>query len=368
MRSPRPKALVINPGSTSTKMALYHGRKVIFETELKHSRRSLERFARVLDQVAFRKRAALRALAREGVALAEIDVFVGRGGLLRPVPGGTYEVNDVMLRDLRTGRFGEHASNLGGILAAELAAEHGKNAYVADPPVVDELSDVARVSGHPDLPRRSVFHALSQKAVARQAAARLGKPYEKCNLIIAHVGGGVSVGAHRRGRVVDVNNALEGEGPFTPERTGGLSLLAFYRYALGKGLSPEQAARLVTRDGGLGAHLGTNDCRRIEQRIAAGDEKCRLVFDAFVYQVGKEIGAMAAALAGKVDAIVLTGGVVRGSLFRRKLKRMVRFLAPVHVLIGPSEMAALGLAGMEAYTGLRKTRTYGNVDHDGEEV
>ena len=349
---------VINPGSTSTKVALYAGRRRRFSEEIRHSRQALDRLGGVIAQEPLRRRAILKALRRDGTSPDGIDVYVGRGGLLRPVAGGVYEVNDRMLADLRQCRYGEHASNLGAILAADLAWAHGKVAYIVDPVVTDELSDVARLSGHPDLPRRSVFHALSQKAAGRRAAARLGKPYEACNLIVAHVGGGVSVAAHQNGRVVDVNNALDGEGPFTPERTGGLAVLAFYRYGLAHGLDERGAAELITRNGGLGAYLGTNDSAEIERRIAAGDRQAEGVYEAFIYQVAKEIGAMAAAMSGAVDAVVLTGGVVRGGRFRRQLRRRIGFIAPVLVLAENSEMKALATAAMEVYKGVRTAEVY----------
>jgi len=350
--------LVINPGSTSTKVALFAGSRCRFSEEVRHSRRALARAGGIIAQEPLRRRAVLKALRRHGADPGEIDVYVGRGGLLRPVPSGVYEVNDRMLADLRACRYGEHASNLGAILAADLARAHGKAAYIADPVVTDELADVARLSGLPGLPRRSVFHALSQKAAGRRAARRLGKAYEACNLIVAHVGGGVSVAAHRKGRVVDVNNALDGEGPFTPERTGGLAALAFYRHGLARGLDERAAGELITRKGGLAAYLGTNDCAEIERRIAAGDRRAKAAHDAFIYQVAKEIGAMAAALGGAVDAVVLTGGVVRGARFRRQLRRRIGFIAPVLVGGENSEMNALATAAREVYNGVRKPEVY----------
>jgi len=357
MKRPAPKIFVINPGSTSTKVALFAGGKSLFEAELTHARRALDAFGGIMAQADFRRQAALDALADHGAALEDIDVFIGRGGLLRPVSGGVYKVNRKMLNELRRCTHGEHASNLGAIIAADLAARYGKAVYIADPVAVDELSDVARISGHPDLPRRSIFHALSHKAVAEKAAARLGKAYRRCNLIVVHLGGGVTVGAHRRGAVVDVNHGLEGEGPFTPERTGAMALMPFLRYVREKRLSHADAEKLITRQGGLLAHLGTNDCRRIEQKVAAGNRKFALVYDAFIYSIAKQIGAMAAALCGKVDAIVLTGGVVRGKLFLRKLRGMVRFIAPIHVIMD-SEMEALAAAALAVATGKKKAKVY----------
>lgn len=357
--SPKPPNIyVVNPGSTSTKIALFAGTKVVFEEELKHSHRATARFDGVVAQADFRRRMAADALAEHKVALADIDAFVGRGGLLRPVPGGIFKVNRRMLGDLTSCKYGEHASNLGALIIWPWARSTGKGAYIANPVVVDEMADIARISGHPDIPRKSIFHALSQKAVAAKAAARLGKPYEKLNLIVAHLGGGVTIGAHRRGKVVDVTNGLEGDGPMTPERTGALPLLPFLKYIAAKELSASEAARLVTREGGLLAHLGTNDCRRIEAKASSGNRKFKLVYDAFIYQVAKGIGAMATVLAGKVDAIVLTGGAIRGPMLRRQLRRRVRFLAPVHVIIENLEMEALALAALEVLTGRKRAKVY----------
>lgn len=353
-----PSIFVINPGSTSTKIALFAGTRCRFDVEVKHDAAELAKCPTIISQDRVRRSALDKALADEKVPPRSIDIFIGRGGLLRPVPEGVYEVNPAMLDDLRSCRYGQHASNLGGILAAEFAAADGKKAYIANPVVVDELSDEARLSGHPDIPRRSIFHALSQKAAARKVAARLGKPYHKCNLIVAHMGGGITIGAHRRGRVVDVNNGLDGEGPFTPERTGSLPLLPFLKWVDEKKLEYQQVYKTLTRGGGLLAHLGTNDCRLIEDRAAAGDAKFAPVYDSFIYGVAKQIGAMAAAMEGKVDAIVLTGGVVRGPLLVKKLKKYVSFIAPVHVVIKNSEMLALAEAALDLHTGAQKAAQY----------
>lgn len=358
MTSSQPTILVINPGSTSTKIAVFRGTRCRFETELKHDARTLAQFGSINGQAHYRRDALLAFLHEHGIEPQDVDVFIGRGGLLRPLSSGVYAINDAMLADLRECRYGEHASNLGAIMAMELAAPLGKPAYIANPVVVDELSDVARITGHPDVPRRSIFHALSQKAVAAKAARKLGKPYEKCNLIVAHLGGGITIGAHKKGRVVDVNNALDGEGPFSPERTGAVPFLPFYRYCHEQDMTPDQVRKFITRNGGLLAHLGTNDCRLIEDKVAAGDTRFTLVYDAFIYQVAKSIGAMAAALSGKVDAIVLTGGVVRGNIFLRKLRARVRFIAPVFAIMRNSEMEALAEAAYAASRGKREVKSY----------
>ena len=353
-----PKIFVINPGSTSTKVGLFAGARAVFDEELKHSCKELAGFDGIIDQTDFRRDLVSKILDDRGLSAGDIDAFVGRGGMLRPVPGGAFRVNTRMLRDLRTCKYGEHASNLGAMIAWELAQAAGKRAYIANPVVVDELDDIARISGHPAFPRKSVFHALSHKAVAEKVAAKLGKPYEKLNLIVVHLGGGVTVGAHRKGKVVDVNNGLEGEGPFTPERTGGMALLPFVKYVLEKKLSYSDVSKLVSRNGGMLAHLGTNDCKVIEGKVLAGSEKHALIYDAFIYQVAKAIGEMAAVLSGKVDLIVVTGGVARGPMFRRELAKRVRFIAPIHVILRNSEMAALALAGLDVLTGRKRARVY----------
>jgi butyrate kinase len=353
-----PLIFAINPGSTSTKIALFAGSRCRFDIEVRHDAAELARCATIIAQDEIRRPALAKALADRGVEVESIDIFMARGGLLRPVPSGIYLIGERMLDDLRSCKYGQHACSLGAILAAEMAGACGKKAYIADPPVVDELSDEARLSGHPEIPRRSTFHALSQKAAARTVAAKLGKDYRKCNLIVAHMGGGISVGAHRKGRVIDVNNGLDGEGPFTPERTGSLPLLPFFHWATDRKLTLQQVYKAVTRHGGLLAHLGTNDCRVIEDKAAAGDAKFARVYDAFIYGIARQIGAMAAALEGKVDAIVLTGGVVRGPLLVRKLKRAIGFIAPVHLVVKNSEMAALASAALDLHRGLQKARLY----------
>ena len=353
-----PNILVVNPGSTSTKVALFRGARKMFDDEVRHTRKELDRFDGIMDQGQFRRRQVSEALAARGISLDEIDGFVGRGGLLRPVPSGVFKVNRKMLTDLRSCRYGEHASNLGAIIADGLARQVGKVACIADPVVVDELDDVARVSGHPAAPRRSIFHALGQKAVARKVAAKLGKPYERLNLVVAFLGGGGTVGAHRKGKVVDVTNGLDGEGAFTPERTGTLPLLPFVKHILDKKLTYDDVSRLVTRQGGALALLGTNDLSYIEKKVAAGNKKFTLIRNAFIYQIAKDIGSMATVLAGKVDAIVVTGGIANNKALVRLLAKRVRFIAPVHVMVKNSEMEALASSALSVLTGKTRAKVY----------
>lgn len=357
-RTRTPLMLVINPGSTSTKIALFRGVKIIFEKTVEHARQDVVNYPHVLDQADYRGDLVLAELKAHQTSLDQIDVFIGRGGLLRPLAGGIYAVNAAMLRDLRECRYGEHASNLGAIIADRLAAGTLAPRLIANPVVVDELDPVARLTGHPEIERRSIFHALNQKAVAEQVAGHIGKAYSRCQMIVAHIGGGVSVGVHRRGRVVDVNNALEGDGPFSPERTGSLPLLDFYKFAVRKNLSVDEVARIISKAGGLMAHLGTNDCRVIVERIRTGDKQAKLVLEAFIFQIAKAIGAGAAVLDGRVDAIVLTGNVMKSRWIRMRLCRKINFIAPIHVMTGNSEMAALAKAGLDSWLGKKKVLNY----------
>lgn len=287
-----PRLLVINPGSTSTKIAVYAGEEPLFVETIRHDDADLGRFAQVMDQEDYRRKLILSALAKHDLSVADLTAIIGRGGLMRPIPGGVYHVGPQMLFDLRSCRFGTHASNLGAILAHDLATSAGIPSFIADPVVVDEMAPLARYSGHPDITRRSIFHALNHKAVARRAAAELGRPYEELRLIVAHLGGGVSVGAHERGRVVDVNNALDGDGPFSPERSGGLPAGQLADWCFAPDAKEADIRRRITGAGGFLAYLGTASGMEIERRIQGGDAKAREVHAAMAYQVAKDIGAM----------------------------------------------------------------------------
>ena len=362
MTGARPKngkshlVLVVNPGSTSTKVALYRGRRRLAQETARHSARSLGRFKRFCDQAPMRKAAVLEMLARYKVAPAMLDAVTARGGLLRPCPSGTYLVGPEMLRDLGSGRCGVHASSLGAAIAAEIAGLADAPAFIVDPVVVDELCPEARFSGIPEIKRRSIWHALNQKAAARRVAAKLGRPYEDLNLVVAHLGGGCSVAAHRRGKAIDVNNALDGDGPFAVERSGGLPAGDLVRLAR---RTPKDAMlRKITGAGGVVAYLGTNDMVEVERRAAAGDRAARAVVSAMAYQVAKEIGACAAALGVGIDAIVLTGAVARCRPLIKKIRWRVRFIAPVRVVPGELEMEALALGALRVLTGEERPRRY----------
>ena len=300
------KILAINPGSTSTKVALYDEERPSLDLTLRRTAEQIARYANIIDQLDWRREMILTALSEHGFDIMQLSAVIGRGGLVRPIPAGVYEVNEAMRRDLTNATM-EHASNLGGLLAAEIAAMAGVKAYIADPVVVDEMEEVARLSGHPDCPRRSIFHALNQKATARLHCDRIGIVYEKANLVVAHLGGGISVAAHKQGRVVDVNNALDGDGPFAPERAGSLPAGEFADLCFSGRYTRREVQKMQAGQGGLVAHLGTNSMMQVSERIAQGDEKARLVAEAMCYGISKQIGAMAAAMCGRVDAVILTG-------------------------------------------------------------
>jgi butyrate kinase len=338
--------LAINPGSTSTKIAVYANDKNIFLKNIKHTAEDLQQFEKITDQFAFRKAVILKELSDAGIELGCIKAVVGRGGLIKPIESGVYEVNEVMKEDLRKGLMGEHASNLGGLIADDIAKELGTKAYIADPVVVDELQDVARFAGHPLFKRLSIFHALNQKAIARMYAKSVGKKYEELNLVVAHLGGGISVGAHLQGRVVDVNNALDGEGPFSPERSGTLPAGQLAKLCFSGEYTYEQVKKLINGKGGLVGYTCSNDAYELEMKAIAGDEEAKLIQDAMSYSIGKWIGTMIAVLKGKVDAIILTGGIAKNPFVVDYVKDMVSFAAPVVVYGGEDEMAALAMNGL----------------------
>lgn len=335
------KVLIINPGSTSTKIALYESEKEIFTLNLSHPNDELAKYDKIVDQYDFRKNFIIKALKENSIDIKTIDAVVGRGGLLKPISGGTYEVNELMLKDLREGQRGEHASNLGGILAYWVAKEAGCKSYIVDPVVVDEMNDLARISGNPLIPRSSIFHALNQKAVARQAARELGSTYDALNLIVAHLGGGISVGMHEKGRVVDVNNALDGDGPFSPERSGGVPVGGLVKLCFSGKYKESDIKKQIKGGGGLVAYLGTNDAREVEKRIEQGDQKARQIYSAMAYQIAKEIGLLATVVYGRVDAIVLTGGLAKDQALMGLIEERVKFISRVIIIPGEKELESL---------------------------
>ena len=355
------KILVINPGSTSTKLAIFEDEKMIKSLNISHSNEELKPFKRIADQHSFRMKKIEEFLEEAGYSLKDFSAIVGRGGLIRPVEGGTYKINDEMLEELRSAQYGEHASNLGAILAHDLASEIGVPSFIVDPVVVDEMEDVARISGHPDFKRKSIFHALNQRAVARQAAMDLSKKYEECNFIVAHMGGGVSVGAHKKGRVVDINNALDGDGPFSPERSGTVPLTGLIDLCYSGEYSLEDMKKKIKGNGGLVSYLGTNSAMKVQERIEAGDVEAELVYRALAYQISKWIGRMIIPLEGEVDAVILTGGLAYDSKYLVPwIKEKVSYMAPVIVFPGGDEEKALATGALRVLRGQEKAKNYGD--------
>ena len=354
------KVLAMNFGSTSTKVAIYEGDREVMTQTFRHTNEEMANIHNMEENAAFRKGVIMSYLQQQKVDLASLDAIVGRGGLMRPIQGGTYIVGENMLRDLHSCEYGYHVCNLGGILANEIGCELGKPAYVVDPPVVYEVDDVAKLSGHPDFPRRPLFHALNQKAIAKRFAEESGRPYESLNLIVAHMGGGTSVGCHRQGLVVDVNNGLEGEGAFTGERCGGLTALDVVKATLSGqwGSTYAEIRHELCMKSGLVGHTGTNDGREISRRIAEGDKAAELAYRTMAYQVSKEICALAAPLKGKVDAILLTGGFAYDKTLMGWIEEYVGFLAPVHIYPGEDEMLALAQGAMRVLTGKETAKVY----------
>lgn len=352
------KILVINLGSTSTKVAVYESTKVIFSESVNHSAEELKGFKTIFDQYELRKETILGVLTRNGMSMDRIDCIASRGGNSKPVPGGIYEINNAMIEDMKSGEFGQHPNMCGGIVARDLGKEKKIPALTVDPPTMDEFCVSARYSGIPQIKRQSSFHALNQKATARKIAAGLGKRYEEVNLIVAHLGGGISVGAHRKGKVVDVNNALDGDGPFSPERAGSLPVGDLIRLCFSGEYSKAQALKLVQGGGGLIAYLGTTNGIEIEKRIAEGDLLAAEVFESMSYQIAKEIGACAAVLQGKVDAIALTGSLAYSKTLTASLTEKVSFIAPVLMDPGENEMDALAAGAMRYFEGKEDLSVY----------
>jgi butyrate kinase len=351
--------LIINPGSTSTKISLYEEDTSLFELTLTHSYEEIADFEKITDQFHFRKNLIIWELGYRNTDLSRIAAVVGRGGLVKPIESGIYEVNDKMIADLNEGILGQHASNLGGLIAHDIAVSlPNAKAYIVDPVVVDELQPVARISGHPDIERISIFHALNQKAVSRIFASSIGRHYEDLNLIVVHMGGGISIGAHKKGRVVDVNNALNGDGPFSPERSGGLPSGQLADLCFSGKFTHAEIKSMLTGKGGMVAYLGTNSFKDVCKMAENGDPKATLIIEAACYQIGKEIGAMSAVLGGKVDAILLTGGMAFQESFVNKIKTMVRFIAEIKVYPGEDEIKSLAFNGLLALDGKIGIKTY----------
>jgi len=350
------KIFVINPGSTSTKIAVFENDNCVMEKVVRHNPEELKAFSTASSQFEYRIKTINEIIDQEGINLSEIDAFVGRGGCLRPLSGGTYIINEQMIEDLKSSKYGDHASNLGAMIALNLAQKYGKPSYIVNPVVVDELMDEARYTGVPEIKRRTTFHALNQKAIAMRAAEEMGINYVDGNFIVAHLGGGISVGAHKNGRIVDVNNALS-EGPFSPERAGSVPTLDLVELCFSGKYTKEEIKKLLVGKGGLVAYTGTSDCRDVE-KMAADKPEYRKLISAMAYNIAKEICACAAALNGKIDRIAITGGVAYWSLLVEEIKKRVSFLGEVVVYPGEDELKALAEGVLRVFQGKEQAMTY----------
>lgn len=353
------KILVINPGSTSTKMAVYEDEKPVLLRNISHTAEELSHFDAITEQQDFRRQLILDELKRSNIPL-QFDAVIGRGGLVRPIAGGVYEINQKMLDDTLHGCvMHNHACNLGCLIAHEIACSiPGCRSFIADPGVVDELSPLARISGSPLMPRICIWHALNQRAIARRYAQEIGKKYEDLNLIICHLGGGISVAAHNHGRAVDANNALDGEGPFSPERAGSLPAADLIRLCFSGKYTEKQLLKRIAGKAGLTAHLGTNNMREIIERIKKGDKQAQLIVDAMLYHTAKQIASESAVLCGEIDAILLTGGMAHSDYIVNELRRRIGFLAPVYIFPGEDEMGALAVNALLVLQGKQETMIY----------
>ena len=352
------KSLIINPGSTSTKIGVFEDETLLFEETLRHSTEEISKYATIFDQKDFRKNIIIDLLKSKEFDVKSLGMVVGRGGMLKPIPGGTYACTDALVKDLEVGVSGQHASNLGGILAREIADEIGVPSFIVDRVVVDELMPIARYSGVPELPRVSIFHALNQKAVAKRYAKETGKKYEDLNLIVVHMGGGVSVGPHKNGKVIDIFNALDGDGAFSPERSGAVPVGALVKMCFSGEYTQAEVYKKLVGNGGFNAYVGTNDMRDVEKMVNEGNEKAAEVRDAFILQMSKNIGAMATVLEGKVDQIIVTGGIAYDKYVVAKLKERCEWIAPFTVYPGEDELLALVQGGLRVLNGEEEAKNY----------
>ncbi|MDR2926615.1 MAG: butyrate kinase [Cytophagaceae bacterium] len=353
------KILVINPGSTSTKIAVYEDEQPVFQKTLRHSTAEIEQFPTVPSQYSFRKETILKELADAGISINDLNAVIGRGGVVKPVESGVYEVNDALKNDLNHSRMGQHASNLGGLIADDIARMiPNARAFIADPVVVDELDDVARITGHPLLPHQSIFHALNQKAIARKFAKDTGRRYEDLNLIVAHLGGGISIGAHRKGRIIDVNNALNGYGPFSPERAGTLPAFQLAELCFSGNYTIDEVRAMITGKGGLVAHIGINDVQDACKRANEGDANIARVLKAMAYGIAKAIGSAYAVLKGKTDGILLTGGIAYNDLVVKEIVEHIESFGIVVIYPGEDEMGALAMNALGVLKGEMQCKVY----------
>ena len=352
------KLLIINPGSTSTKVGIYEDIKEVKTFTLSHDASVIEKFPTVFDQYEWRKEEIKKLLKENGISLDTFDAFVGRGGVLKPMKSGTYRVNEAMLQDIKKSANGEHASNLGALIAHSLSEEFGKESFIADPVVVDELDDLARISGLKEIERISIFHALNQKAVARRFAKEKNLNYKDLNLIVVHLGGGISVGAHMKGKVIDVNNALNGEGSFSPERAGTLPAASLVEMCFSGEYSKAEILKKLSGKGGLVSYLGTNDVRQVESMVEKDDPYAKLIYEAMAYQISKDIGSAATVLKGKIDGILITGGIAYSKKMVGLIKERVGFIGELHIYPGEDELLALAEAAVLVLDGEEEAMVY----------
>jgi butyrate kinase len=349
---------VINPGSTSTKVAVFENETYLFKENIIHTTEELSQFANLTDQFPYRKQILLNKLSEKGFSLKVFSGIAARGGGLKPIPSGVYKINEQMISDLKTCKYLIHASNLGGLIAQDLSEQFGIPAYIADPVTVDEMEPVARYSGLKGVERICIWHALNQKFIARRAAKDLGKEYEKCNLIVIHMGGGISVGAHKNGKVIDVNNALNGEGPFSAERAGTLPTGQLAKMCFSGEFSKDEMKKKLGGKGGMVSHLGTNNAKEVEDLAEQGDARCLHITHAMIYQIAKTIGEMSAVLSGEVDAIVFTGGMAYSKMIIKQIEEYISFIAPFLVYPGEDEMEALAINIYRVLTGRFEAKNY----------
>lgn len=352
------RILSINPGSTSTKIAVYDNEKQLMEKTLRHSSEEIAKYPAIIDQLDFRKEVIMNAVVEAGIKIESLDACVARGGMLKPIIGGTYAVNQLMIDELKVGERGQHASNLGAIIANEIASKNNAPSFIVDPPVVDEMEDLARISGSPLIPRISAFHALNQKAIAKRAAKEMDKKYEELNLIVVHMGGGISVGAHKNGKIIDVNNALNGEGPLTPERAGTLPAGQLVDLCFSGKYSKDELKTQLFRKGGMVAYLNTSDGREVSKRVMEGDKEAQLIYRAMAYQVAKEVGSAATVLEGKIDAICITGGLAYDKMLMGWIKDRISFLGEIRFYPGEDEMIALAQGALRVLTNEESAKEY----------
>lgn len=361
MREHKFRMLILNPSLNHTKIGIFENEISIFEKKITHNNGATNSYKRITDQYELRKNDILEILHNEGINISKLDAVCARGGLLRPIEGGTYQVNEQMLIDLHSGYSGEHASNLGGIIAYEIASALNIPAYIVDPVVVDELEAIARISGFPLIERKSIFHALNQKAVARRVAKELSRHYEELNLIVAHLGRGITIGVHKQGKVIDVNDGLHGEGPFSPERAGTVPTGALINLCFSGKYREEEIISMLVEKSGFVGYLGTIDPDQVEKKMLNGDDKAELIFSAMAYQVAKEIGSAGAVLAGKVDAIILTGELAEGKRFTEQISDRVNWIADVFIHPGENELLALAEGALRVLRGEEDVKEYPNV-------